>query len=1036
MVMMILAGIWAIRMMPSQLDPPMHFPMVFVEVSWIGASAEDLETLVTTPIEQQLRTLTELNEINSITRNGYTFINVRFDYDADIAHAMDQVKQRVANIRNLPPEIEPPVVRRPVDLEPVASLLFSGAEDVSELIPLLRRYEKDLLARGFDAITYDGLPMEEIALQVGGRQLQAMGLTLEELAGEVSRVSQDNPAGTIGSGQGSRQLRSLDQRRDLNAFAQLHIRSGEQVIRLGDIAEIVQRPQRGQPLITREGKPAIEMTVHRATEADAFRAHEILDAWLQDTRASLPSGVEMLVLNDVWELLGAQLSMILKNGLSGLVLVIGILYLFLSGRVGWWVTLGIPVSFMLALAFFHLGFGYGISIIALIGFIMAIGIVVDDAIVVAEDTVTHFEEGKSPLDAAVAGAQRMWVPVLTSSMTTMAAFIPLLIMGGEMGDVIMALPTVLLCVIVASLVECFLVLPGHLSGSLGRLKRPAADSWRARFDRAFFGFRDRRFMPFVNRALDYPGATLCAAIGGVVIALSLLLSQHVGFAFVTGFDIESLQADVEFSSAATETDKIEFLKHVETELAAVNESSPNLLGWVTKHNLAWFGQERMTGEQYASITASYRYEETRTLSPAAFLDQWRQRIVKPAFVEQLTVQVAGGANNGEADLSLVLRGEDLDALKRGAEELAEALSRYPGVSNVIDNLPYGREQVIFEITPQGRSLGLTSDSIGRQLRAAYSGARVQIFNDRDSELEVRMMLPDVERNDLARLQQFPVRTAEGIFVPLSSVAVLYNRRGIDVIRHTDGQMAVTVEADVDPQQGNAIAITGELRRNALPEILDRYNLSFGLGGKSEQDEVIMDTMALGGLLTLLLIYLILTWVFASYLWPLAIMMAIPFGFTGAVFGHWVTGWDVGAMTLLAFFSLTGIVVNDSIVLISFFKRSIEAGASVRSAMDQAVRARFRAVLLTSLTTIAGLLPLMFETSSLAFYVAPIAVTLCFGLAFATLLVLIVIPALIVLLESGRDRFQSLGGHLQRHWFQTDSGSSPVATGNTRLQGDS
>jgi multidrug efflux pump subunit AcrB len=321
------------------------------------------------------------------------------------------------------------------------------------------------------------------------------------------------------------------------------------------------------------------------------------------------------------------------------------------------------------------------------------------------------------------------------------------------------------------------------------------------------------------------------------------------------------------------------------------------------------------------------------------------------------------------------------------------------VSNVTDDLPYGREQIIFKIAPQGRSLGLTAESIGRQLRAAYSGQRVQIFNQNDAELEVRVMLPDAERNDLGRLQQFPIKTPTGGFVPLSSVAELYNRRGIDVIRHSDTKMAVRISAMVDSEVNNAMAIVADVEENAVADILDRHNLTFGLGGKSEQDQVMMEVMTLGGALTLLLIYLILAWVFSSYLWPLAIMMAIPFGFTGAVFGHWATGWDVGAMSMLAFFSLTGIVVNDSIVLISFLRRDVDAGMSLRTSLEAAVKARFRAVILTSLTTIAGLSPLMFETSSLAFYVAPIAVTICFGLAFATTLVLLVIPALIVLLEA-------------------------------------
>ena len=1001
MIMMTLAGIWAIRSMPSQLDPPANFPMVFVEIQWLGASAEDIENLVTTPIEQQLRTLNDLHELASRTDNGFVNISVQFNHGTDMTMGLDQVKQRVGNIRNLPPGIEPPIISRFIDMEPIASLLLTGPGEIGELIPLAREMERDLMDRGVEGVLYDGLPTEEIALLVGGQRLKELRLTLSDLAREVSRVSQNVPAGTVGNGQGSRQLRSLDQRRNPMSFERLHIQSGDQIIRLGDIADVVRRPQRGQPIVTSNGQTAIEMMLLRSTESDAYRADQMLEKWLAEIQPTLPPGVALEKVFDVWDLLGAQLGMIVKNGLSGLLLVILTLFMFLSGRVGWWVMVGIPVSFLMGLALFHLVFGHGISIIALIGFVMALGIVVDDAIVVGEDAVTHFEQGKSPMDAAIAGARRMWVPVVTSSLTTMAAFIPLLLIGGPMGDIILVLPTVLLCIIIASLVECFLVLPGHLRHSLGNAKPPAPGGWRRRFDAAFFGFRDTRFMPFAKKALDYPGATLCAAVGGVVVAFSLVASQHVGFALVIGFDIEGLQANVQFGDAATHDDKDAFLKHLESTMDGVDAEvgNTNLLGWTSKTNLAMFNEDRMTGEQYGSVVASYAYEETRTLAPQEFVNRWRDRIVKPAYVEQLVIEVDGGRNSGQPDMTLVLSGDDLDALKQGAQELAFALAAYPGVSNVIDDLPYGREQIIFQITPRGRSLGLTSDSVGSQLRAAYSGARVQIFNEHDSELEVRVMLPDVERDDLGRLQQFPIRTPAGEFVPLANVTVLYNRRGIDVIRHTDGRMAVSVSADVDTELGNAMAIAADIEQTALPPILDRYNLSFGLGGKSEQDQVILDTMAVGGMLTLVLIYLILTWVFASYLWPLAIMMAIPFGFTGAVFGHWVTGWDIGAMSMLAFFSLTGIVVNDSIVLISFLKRDVEAGKPLRQSLEDAIRARFRAVILTSLTTIAGLLPLIFATSSLSFYVAPIAVTICFGLAFATALVLIVIPALIVLLEA-------------------------------------
>jgi multidrug efflux pump subunit AcrB len=1006
MLLMILGGVWTLKHIPTQLDPPNVLPYVVVDVEWRGASAEDIEKLVTTPIEQQIRTVDNLRELRSRTINGAVQVLAEFNFGADMMRALDTVKQRVANIRNLPPDIEPPVVRRFVDTQPIASILVTGSGTVGDLIPVVRSMEKDLMARGVAQVQYDGMPDEEIALLTPAARLHELGTTLDDLAADVSRASQDVPAGTVGRGQGSRLLRSLDQKRDPVAFENLLIDHGDRLVRLGDIATVVRRPRDGEPIVTREGRPAIQMTLLRASDFDAARAEDIVANYLTEVRPTLPKGVELTTSWDIWDMLGAQLQMIGNNAATGLLLVIATLIVFLNARVSWWVAAGVPVSCLLGLTLFHWAFGFGVSIIALIGFVMALGIVVDDAIVVGEESVTLFQAGHTPHDAAIRGAQRMFVPVLASSLTTLAAFVPLLLLGGRLGATVLALPTVLFCIIVASLLECFLVLPGHLRASFEKLRDGAqASPLRARFDAAFARFLDGRFMPLARAALDRPGATLCSAIGAMVCGISLVASQHVGIHFVTGFDFESIRADVEFSAAATDAQKHAFIDDLETTLAATDAEygKRNLNGWTTAQNLAQFNRERQTGVQYVSIEAPFAFEEARTVEPAAFVDAWRKKIHQPAYVEQLYVGVAGGANNGEPDIALVLRGADLDAVKAGAEDLARVLEGYPGVSNVLDDLPYGKDQLIFELTPAGRSLGLTADSLGRQLRAAYSGQRVQIFNENDSELEVRVMLPDAERDDLARLEQFPIQTPSGSLVPLGNVATLYNRRGIDVIRHNNTEMAVRVFADVDETRNNALAIIADVEKNHVAAITAAHHLSFGLSGKSQGDQMILETMKLGSLMALILIYLILAWVFSSYLWPLAIMTAIPFGLTGAVVGHWLTGIDVGAMSMLAFFALSGIVVNDSIVLISFLKEELEAGRSLREALESAVRARFRAVMLTSLTTIAGLLSLMFTSSTLSIYVKPIAVTLCFGLTFSTLLVLLVIPALILLLEGLRHR---------------------------------
>ncbi len=1021
MVMMVLAGLFTMKNIPSQLDPPTTFPVVAVEVEWRGAAAEDIEELITTPIESQLRTINELYELRSRTRNGYVRVDAIFNHDADMIRALDTVKQRVANLRNLPPTIEPVTVRRFIDLEPVASLLVHGGSDISELIPLVRDFETELMRRGIEGVFYDGLPIEEIAILVGGESLQQMNLTLDDLANQIAEASQNVPAGSVGRGQDERQLRSLDQRRDPRGFEGLLLESADQVVRLGDFASVIRRPQDGQPLVYKDGKPAIEMVLWRDTKSDAMLSAQVVEQWLGEIQPALPEGVVVEQQADIWHLLAAQINMIGKNAASGLFLVIITLLLFLSGRVGFWVMLGIPVSFLLALALFYYGFGYGISIIAMIGFIMALGIVVDDAIVVGEDAMTHFENGASAEDAAVLGAQRMWVPVVTSSLTTLAAFIPLLLIGGQMGDTILILPTILLCVIIASLIECFCVLPGHLKRSLEKVKPTEPTSFRGRFDARFTAFREQRFMPLVNTALAYPGATVCAALGGVVCAMTLVASQHVGFNLVSGFDFESLEANVQFSAQASDADKADFTQHLQKTLQQVHAAhdEKNLAGWLAKTNLAEFDEERQTGSQYGSVSAFYAFEEDRTISPHQFAEEWRAAVTQPPWVERFQLGVDGGANGGEPSITMVLRGQNTADLKAGALELAQQLSSYPGVSNVTDDLPYGKEQLIFTMTPTGKTLGLTPEEIGRQLRAGYAGRRVQIFNENNAELEVRVLATDLERERVSYLSQYPIKTRSDGWVPLGSVAELTPRRGIDVIRHQNGELAIRVSADVNSEENNALTIIDDIETNHIKALLDKYDLTFGLAGQSAEDAKMLEVMALGGWLTLILIYLILAWVFASYLWPLAIMLAIPFGMTGAIVGHWLLGMEIAAMSLLAFFSLTGIVVNDSIVLISFFKDAYKPSENfdlnyLRETLAKAVNARFRAVLLTSLTTIAGLVALIFETSTLEMYVAPIAVTLCFGLAFATALVLLVIPAMLLLLESLKHKIQNALHNFQAH----------------------
>ncbi len=656
MSIMILGGIWTLKNVPTQLDPPSPQPYVVVEVEWRSASAEDIEELVTTPIEQQIRTVNNLRELRSRTMNGFVQVIAEFNMDADMVLALDTVKQRVANIRNLPPDIEPPIVRRFIDMEPIASILVTGPGTIGDLIPLVRGMEKDLMTRGVAAVEYDGLPEEEIALLTSAARLHELGMTLDELAVAIANVSQNVPAGTIGRGQGSRQLRSLDQKRDPIAFEQLHIDHGDQLVRVGDIADVVRRPRDGQPIVTREGRPAIQMTLMRETQFDAHRGEAIVQQWLKDVRPTLPAGVELSMSYDIWDMLGAQLKMIGNNAWSGLLLVVMTLFLFLNARVSWWVAVGVPVSCLLGLTMFHWVFGFGVSIIALIGFVMALGIVVDDAIVVGEDAVTLFESRRDAdrsRDRRREADVRAGARVIADDACRVHPADALRWSDGRRDPRAADGPVLHHHCVPRR------VLPRPAGPPEGlRSKRCAENRRRRNCARGSTppsrGFLHRRFMPLARAAIDKPGVTLCAAIGAMVCGISLVASQHVGIHFVTGFDFESIKADVEFSAAASDREKHAFIAQLEDTLRQTDQQFGS-------RQISTAGRRSRTSpNSIANVKPAFstcrlprrmRSRNRAASNPRCSRKSWRDKIQQPAYVEQLYVGVEGGANNGQPDIT-------------------------------------------------------------------------------------------------------------------------------------------------------------------------------------------------------------------------------------------------------------------------------------------------------------------------------------------------------------------------------------------------
>ena len=1001
MTMMIIAGIWGLSKLNAQFFPNFDIDFVSVKVVWVGASAEDIEKLITEPLEQQLRGVDRAKELRSRSVDGLSLVTLEFKEGTDMGFAVDQVKEQVDLVRNLPATAETPEIGRIINYEPIASVLIAGPDDPRGLRSIVRRFERELLERGISNIRIFGLPEEEIAIQIPSETLRELGISLEDIGRRVGAASRDLPVGVIGRGESARQLRFKDQRRGALAFADLPVIAAEdgRLLTLGDIADIQRRPQNAQTTVTYRGRPAVEMRLSRSKDADSLKSARIMREWVEQTRPLLPTGFELNVYDERWGYIKDRINLLLKNGATGLVLVILILYLFLNVPAASWITVGIPTSFMAALGALYV-YGGSINMISLFGLIMTLGIIVDDAIVVGEDAVTHFERGDSPLTSVQKGAQRMLAPVLASSLTTIAAFMPLLLVGGIIGIILRTLPVVVICVILASLIEAFLVLPGHLRGTFARVGSYRPRRLRKKLDDGFVRFRETRFRPTIVAGVRYRWLTVALAAAIFIVSIGWVAGGRIAFNFFPVAEGPIFFANVDFVAGTPKKQVADHLDKVEQALWDTNDHFGGglVVTAISRLGLGESGDwERRRSENIGSVLVELVKPDARAVRNRTFIEEWRARIPDAPGLENLSIKEPTAGPPGQ-DIEVQIMGSSLVAVKSAALTLKNVLIDIPGVSGVEDDMPYGREQIILRLTPTGEALGLSVENLGRQLRAGYEGYLVQVMADNNDEVEVRVVLPDDERNRLDSLNEFEVMLPGGGTVPFANIVTLQTRRGFDSIRHVEGNLAITVTGDVDDAVNNDNRIIANLKQNTLPELEQRHGVRFSFEGRQADQRETLSDMKRGAILALVLIYLVLAWVFGSYGWPLLVMMIIPFGLVGAIWGHTLMNIDLTILSMFGFFGLAGIVVNNSIILVVFYKQIRADGLDPEQAVVEAACQRLRAVLLTSLTTIAGLTPLLFETSLQAQFLIPMATSIAFGLAFATLLVLFLVPALLMIYE--------------------------------------
>jgi multidrug efflux pump subunit AcrB len=998
MAIMLIVGTVSLLRMNTQFFPDFGLDFVRVSVAWPGASAEDVDSNIIQAIEPEVRFLDSVRRVRSWSLEGVATVLVEFLPGTDMQAALSNVETAVGQVTTLPEDSETPNISRVVRYDPVSKIVISGPFPEASLKATAKRIRDDLLADGIDQITIFGSRDEEIWAEVSQDRLLEFDLTLSDVAARIADASQDLPSGDT-TGAAERQIRSLGLEKDVFGLGKIEVRALEngQKILLREIGDVTERFEEGGGEARRLGFPAMELNIQRAVNADALEIADKTEAYLAKLRPTLPPNLRLEQYDIQADLIRGRIDLLLKNGIGGLVLVLIILFIFLNTPTAFWVAMGIPTSLMAAM-FIMIMTGQTINMISLFGLIMALGIIVDDAIVVGEHSAWRARHGDDPLSAAVSGARRMAAPVFSSSLTTIAAFVPLLVISDIIGQIIRAIPLVVIAVILASLVECFFILPGHMRGALA-FNKGRRSRLRIWFNRHFDGFRDGGFHRAVSLAVDKKYVTIAIAVAIFILSIGVMAGGRVSFHFFPQPEADKLYANIQFSAGVPREKTMAMLDELERALASAEQALNKGGGKSVQMILTKIGTETgvqggavNSGDHVGSLSVELTPSDERDVRTNALIDAWRERIKPMAGLTVLSIRAPQGGPPGR-EIDVRLSGNDLPKLKKTAEEIGKLLKLYPGVSDVDNDLPYGKRESILKVTPEGKALGFNTGNVGLQVHHAFEGAIAKRFARGDEEVTVRVRLPRGDK-DTGSLDGLYLRSPAGVEVPLEEVVAFTEKQGFSRIKREDGLRQVSVTGEIDEARNSTNQVLDALKRDGVIELAEKNGVAVSFAGKAEEQQQTLSDMGTGAILGLSGIYIILAWVFSSYFRPLVVMSIIPLGFVGAVLGHLLLGYDFSILSLMALIGLSGIVVNDSIILVSTIDENIANGEDIRDAIVNGACARLRAVILTSATTMGGLTPLLFETSLQAQFLIPMAVTLVFGLFVTTFLVLLVAPALV------------------------------------------
>lgn len=1005
LILLLAAGLFSAPALKRETFPDYRPVEVSVEVTYRGASAADVEDAVCRRLHDAIKGVDYLDELVCVAQDNLASATAAMQAGGDAIRFLNDIDTEVNAITELPERAERPVVRELHRSDLVAAVAVSGQMPLNQLEDYALMLEERIMRLpGVAQVTLQGMSQRQWQVEVPRAVLAQHGLSVSELSTRVRQQSIDVPLGTLETRERDVLLRFTDQRSSLQELAGLVVVSGTGggELTLGEIATLKEVGERPEAQVLFNGERAIVLEVSKTLRDDALSVMDELATLVEAERIRLENNVQLTLTQDMTGIVRERLQMLVSNGVMGLGLLVLVMSLFFRPRLALWAVLGLPVAFTGAFFVMSLS-GLTLNMITLVALLMAIGIVMDDAIVIADNIAVQAQQNVPPLTAVVEGTRQVLPGVMSSFLTTVWVFAPLAFLAGELGAVLEVLPVVLIAALTASLIEAFWILPHHLKGSVLSLRQGGQSRFRRSFDNHFGAFQER-----VGRLADKAVHWRHAVLGGVLVvmlgSLGFMAGGHIGSEAMPDMDGDTLEARLLMPQGTPLAHTKLAATKIEAAIWQLNETltpaQPNAAPLVeaTQLRFNYNPSAREAGAHVATVMVDLLDAEHRSVTLDELTTAWREQIGDIPGMANLIIQEPGFGPAG-VPIEVRLQAETLDDLKVAAMELADHLAGYEAVYNVIDDLRPGKPQRTFQLTDGALALGLTAEMVATQLRAAFLGeiADTQRIGQQDVEILVRQAEDD--RSSMEDLVDQTILLPDGRQVPLEVAVQMKEERDWAMITRIDGQRTVTVQANVDARLASAQAIVNVMRQNWLTDFQSRHpTVKVSFEGQVASSAETGGSIARGLIIGLLGIFVILSFQFRSYAEPFVVMLAIPLAFVGALWGHVLMGWYISMPSLIGAASLAGIVVNDSILLIQFIKEHRNKGLTATVAAGRASRDRLRAILITSTTTIAGLLPLLAETSVQSASIKPLVISVVFGLLTSTLLVLLVIPAIYVLFD--------------------------------------